>query len=549
MTGAMAELILGPLLRYVDATSATVWVETDGPCQVEILGERASTFHVGGHHYALVGIQDLAPGESVAYEVALDGVPAWPDPDSGRPPSRITPLPGDDRRPLRITFGSCRVAAPHQPPWNRRRSEDAEGHGVDALVALAQQLTTQAPESWPTLLLLIGDQVYADNASPQTRAFIRARRSTAEPPGEEVADFEEYSRLYRESWSDPLIRWLLSTVPSAMIFDDHEVIDDWNISVSWKRDLATQPWWPDRISGALMSYWLYQHLGNLSPAELAVDDLYQQALRADDAGPLLREFALRVAQSSAGSRWSYSRRIGRAQLIVIDSRAGRLLTDNRREMVDDEEWAWIDEQLRGDVDHLVIVTSLPYLLAPAIHDLEAWNEAVCAGAWGARAARLSERLRRAIDLEHWAAFRTSFERLARAIRAVAAGERGRAPASIVLLSGDVHYAYLAEAAFPGRPTESRVYQAVCSPFRHGLGGVMAWGNRLACTRVMGWLVSWLPRLAGVPRPPLRWRITSGPYFENEVATLECHGREAHIRLDRTPEAEMRLECVHRARLV
>ena len=38
----MAELILGPILRYVDATSATVWVETDGPCEVEMLG-RART--------------------------------------------------------------------------------------------------------------------------------------------------------------------------------------------------------------------------------------------------------------------------------------------------------------------------------------------------------------------------------------------------------------------------------------------------------------------------------------------------------------------------
>ena len=547
MNSRMAELILGPLLRYIDETSATIWVETDGPCEVEILGRRARTFPVSGHHYALVAIEDLAPGQSVAYEVALDGVPVWPDPGSDLPPSRITTLRSGGGA-LRIAFGSCRVAAPHAEPWNRQRRRDPEGHGVDALAALAQRMTRQAREEWPSLLLLIGDQVYADNASPQTRAFIRARRSTAEPPGEEVADFEEYSRLYRESWSDPLIRWLLSTVPSAMIFDDHEVIDDWNISLSWKRDMAAQPWWADRISGALTSYWLYQHLGNLSPADLGADDLYRRATGADDAGPLLREFALRVDRTTAGSRWSYSRRLGGARLIVIDSRAGRLLTEDRREMVDDEEWQWIDGHLRGDVDHLLIVTSLPYLLPPAIHDLEAWDEAICHGAWGRRAARFGERLRRAVDLEHWAAFRSSFERLAGAIGEVAAGERGRAPASVVLLSGDVHYAYLAEAAFPGPATQSRVYQAVCSPFRHGLGPVMAFANRIALSRVMERLVGLLPRLARVPRAPLRWRITSGPYFDNEVATLELTGRDALIRLERTPEGEMRLECVHQARL-
>ena len=38
--------------------------------------------------------------------------------------------------------------------------------------------------------------------------------------GEEVADFEEYTRPYWESWGDPVIRWLFSTVSIAMVFDD-----------------------------------------------------------------------------------------------------------------------------------------------------------------------------------------------------------------------------------------------------------------------------------------------------------------------------------------
>ncbi|HWE09826.1 MAG TPA: alkaline phosphatase D family protein [Solirubrobacteraceae bacterium] len=537
----MPELILGPLLRYIDEHDATVWVETDGACEVEVLGRRAHTFHVSGHHYALVAIEGLTPGETVEYEVALDGVRRWPEPGGGMPPSRLVPLAPE--RGLRLAFGSCRVAAPHEAPWVLERREDKEGRGVDALGALAQRMAGQRPEEWPSMLLMIGDQVYADDASPQTRAFIRSRRSTLEPPGEDVADFQEYARLYRESWSDPLIRWLLSTLPSAMIFDDHEVIDDWNTSLSWKRELARQPWWPDRIAGAFMSYWLYQHLGNLSPAELREDRLLGEVCAAEDAGPLLREFGLQSDATTAGTRWSYRRRLGASQLVVIDSRAGRLLSDERREMVDDEEWRWIDEHLHGDLDHLLIVTSLPYLLPRAIHDLEAWNEAVCAGAWGARAARWGERLRRAVDLEHWAAFRSSFDRLAGVLRQVAAGERGRPPASIVLLSGDVHYAYLAEAHLPGRPSQTRIYQAVCSPFRHGLGPPMELANRLSFHRVMEWGGELLRRLARLPKPSISWQMRHGPFFENEVATLELHGRQALVRLERTPPREMRLDCV------
>ncbi len=52
----MADLILGPMLRYLDETSATVWVETDAPCEVEVLGRRERTFCAEGHHYAVVPI-------------------------------------------------------------------------------------------------------------------------------------------------------------------------------------------------------------------------------------------------------------------------------------------------------------------------------------------------------------------------------------------------------------------------------------------------------------------------------------------------------------
>lgn len=195
-----------------------------------------------------------------------------------------------------------------------------------------------------------------------------------------------------------------------------------------------------------MSYWLYQHLGNLSPDELRSDPLLTAVRAAADGGPLLREFALSAARGTSGTRWSYSRRLGHARLVVLDSRAGRVLEPGHRDMLDTEQWRWLEGELRGDVDHLLLATSLPYLLPRAIHDAEAWSEAVCDGAWGSRAARLGERLRRTIDLEHWAAFRSSFDHVARLLAEISSGRRGRPPASIVLLSGDVHYGYLAEAS-------------------------------------------------------------------------------------------------------
>ena len=51
-------------------------------------------------------------------------------------------------------------------------------------------------------------------------------------------------------------------------------------------------------------------------------------------------------------------------------------------MVDEAEWQWVTESAACDAEHLILATSLPVLLPYGIHYLEAWDEAVCAGAWG-----------------------------------------------------------------------------------------------------------------------------------------------------------------------
>ncbi|MEJ7655836.1 MAG: alkaline phosphatase D family protein [Thermoleophilaceae bacterium] len=535
----MSELVLGPLLRYVGEREATIWVETDCACEVEVLAARTPTFEVDGHHYALVRVEGLEPGTSTPYEVHVDGECHWPPAHSPHPRSVIR----TSRRgsPYRVIFGSCRVARPHEPPYNLARDQDPRAKEVDALYTYALRMTTRPPEEWPDLLLWLGDQVYADDVSNGTERFIASRRSTDVPPGPGVANFEEYTRLYLDSWSDPLIRWILSTVSSAMIFDDHDIMDDWNTSEAWVAKIRREPWWHERIVGGFMSYWVYQHLGNLSPRELDDDPVYRRIAAGEDAGPMVRELAERSDRDVGAMRWSFHRDLGMTRLVVMDSRAGRVLDEQRRRMVDENEWDYIESHSGGDFDHLLLATSVPFLLAPGMHHLEQWNERVCAGAWGGLAARVAEWLRQAIDLEHWAAFDRSFRELAELERSVASGERGRPPATVITLSGDVHHAYVYEVAFrrDGRPSENgkeraAVYQAVCSPMRNALSSqerrVMMFGQSkfvAAAARAMA-------RAAGARDPEIRWRSVDGhgPWFNNQLATLELDGRSAQMRIER-----------------
>ena len=531
----MTTLVLGPLLRYVDETSASIWVEVSDAATVTVTaGEHvaeARTFAAHGHHYALLELEGLVPGSHTPYVVSVAGETLWPEPDSSFPAPIIPTLkPG---KPLRMAFGSCRVSVPHDEAGTK-------AFGVDALRSYALHMATDDSVRWPDLVLFLGDQVYADETSDEMQEFIAARRSLDEPPGEELKDFEEYAHLYRIAWSEPANRWLLSTLPSAMIFDDHDIRDDWNTSWTWRQQMNEKPWWHDRIVGGLASYWVYQHLGNLSPADRADDVLWQRVARWEGDAELdltteLDALAEKADEQPDCYRWSFARDFGdQVRLVVVDSRAARVLHPDSRSILDPGEMSWLDGKLRGDVDHVLVGTSLPFLLAPGLHHAEALSEGLCQGAWGPWVAKVGEGLRQAIDLEHWAAFQQGFREVADMVLDVASGGRGRAPATITFLSGDVHHSYVATArpdpAVTDVRAESEILQAVCSPIRNplptGMERVTTFGARRGVARV----VQRLARAAKVPGSPITWELDRGPWYANNLAVLEARdGGRLHLR--------------------
>ena len=530
-------LVLGPLLRFTDQNSASIWVEVDRAATVTVRAfDRswsARTFAVHGHHYALVELDGLAPATRSPYEVAIDDETVWPPAYDALPTPQIATLEPD--KPLRLLFGSCRTSVSHDEEGNRT-------HGVDALRAYALRMAGETPGDplrWPDLAVFLGDQVYADETTREMQEFITSRRDITQPPGEELKDYEEYAHLYKLAWSDPVNRWLLSTLPTSMIFDDHDVRDDWNTSWSWRQDIEKTAWWHGRIVAALSSYWVYQHLGNLSPSEREQDEIWRLVLDHEGPGEIdltraLDAFADRVDQHPETYRWSYARDLPGCRLVMVDSRAARVLEPERRALLDDDELAWLDGQLQGDVGHLLIASSLPFLLAPGLHHLEAFSEALTGGAFGQAVTGPGEVLRRAVDLEHWAAFQRSFRAVADMVLEVARGQRGRAPHTVTFLGGDVHHSYVAEVdqvrANEPRLT-SRIVQAVCSPIRNPLNVQMRFATAVLAYGVAGPVGRMASRSARVPDPPFRWSFVKGPWFDNNIAVLEDAGESLRLWWD------------------
>ena len=150
------------------------------------------------------------------------------------------------------------------------------------------------------------------------------------------------------------------------------------------------------------------------------------------------------------------------------------------------------------------------------------------------------------DLEHWAAFRCSFDALGELFARIGSGAPGATgdrigagpayapPASISVLSGDVHHSYVARARFDDPAVRTPVHQLTCSPMHNQVPAAHAPADAAGldpgpASAAPG---PWRAR-PGCARPRVGWKKLAGPYFGNAVATLEHRGRGAEVVIEGT----------------
>ena len=185
---------------------------------------------------------------------------------------------------------------------------------------------------------------------------------------------------------------------------------------------------------------------------------------------------------------------------------------------------------RGSFDHLILATSLPAFLAAGIHHLEAWNEAVCDGDWGAsrasRRAAPAGRRPRALG-----GVPASIRDLTELLRSISRADEP--PATITILSGDVHTSYVATVDLGADAGTSRVHQVVCSPFRNPLNQAERRIVKLTGSRPAAFGFSALARACGVRPPVATWTISSRRTFHNSIGELALDRHRAHVTLFRS----------------
>ena len=476
-----------------------------------LLSEVSLTVQVDGSHYAIVSVTGLRPGALYVYELHVA--------EAGKRYPRTTAqfrrvrsqkletsqfsygglgptfraLPQGGTEPLRVVYGSCRCLEGGQ----------GGGFGEDLFELLAAQLGLDAHERltrWPHVLLLLGDQIYADNVAPsvvrtiERRARIKplealkgrhahlARARKYDPTfapkagtnGIQLQEYWQFAELYRAAWTSSDVPKMLAQIPTYMLADDHEVSDDWNISWGWIDDAHRSDRWRNTVIDGMIATWVYQQWGN---ADWNADDPRMQAMKeAASSGDDAHRALVDVME-----RWFAGDRVANyfviptePPIIALDTRSDRVhfeetfptqqkrWADPRDRIVSQQQLEWLERQIANHRT-AIFASSVPLLqgigidmlqLAVARPILQPLRDLEVASAENAD---MYEYFRREFDMDTVSAYPRSWFELAMLVARLH---------SAVWLAGDVHFSSVHQGPLTVGRQVCQFTHLVSSGFRH-----------------------------------------------------------------------------------
>lgn len=280
---------------------------------------------------------------------------------------------------------------------------------------------------------------------------------------------EQPLRSYHETL--PQIRKLLANVSTYMIFDDHDVTDDWNITGNWYDGVRDSPMGRRIVSNALAAYWAFQAWGN-DPDNFDKDLVFtiSQHLNDDtDEGEIGDRYDLHTWKSRG---WGFSIPT-EPPIIAIDSRTQRqyenkyypaLLLD--RYALDWLRVEWAKLKTGQDIDNNacpVIIAATPVMGFSTIEHiqqlglwlagwLESWKPIHILEKLLDKEGFLIGWMVNKLDAESWSSNKEGFVGFMDTLQRRMGIER------CVFLSGDVHYAFTANARFKYQKRTLNCYQ-------------------------------------------------------------------------------------------
>lgn len=617
---ALPLILCGPILRRTQPDQVTVWLALRKPRRVrlEVFARDgagwarrqdgvADTVALGPNlHVVAVTTtngDDLVWGDLYGYDLAFEPAPGAPADTLalGRLFTAGVVAANEQAARKALTYQHVHASAPDRPsfvlppdaakaggrhPLDHLRichgsCRKAHGESHDALanldLILSEALKPGAADPRPHMLLLTGDQIYADDVAdallgmvidagatllgysetlpgetqmpgPGHRAPLGDRLKLTAMKGKpeygksHLLRFSEYAAMYLFAWSDvlwpsvlpelqeviqgaqtvgdaasfaversqldtfrkslPQVRRALANVPVYMIFDDHEISDDWYLNLQWTSDILSRKNLGGRrvITNGLLAYAIFQAWGN-TPWQFKEGDAAAAGRRLLTAASRWRgksdadeaEIVARlniptydgVERAGAGDgpppvmRWHYTVETPGFLGMLLDTRTMRgfpgMLLDPPQLLNEQGFALQIDEAPAPPADGITVVVATTNVFPEPFTEI---------GIKGVRTRYGFNVEMRAFDPDFgdaWEAQSPTFERLlAKLVDRAPHVSGGTRRTRVVIASGDIHYGYTVRGQYWGdrpyvargdqlnsdRPVEAVIAQFTASSFRN-----------------------------------------------------------------------------------
>nr|WP_299242261.1 alkaline phosphatase D family protein [uncultured Halomonas sp.] len=274
----------------------------------------------------------------------------------------------------------------------------------------------------------------------------------------------------------PAAARLLAQVPTLMIFDDHDVTDDWNLTAAWEETVYGHPFSRRIVGNALVAYLLCQGWGNAPDRLSAPIDHLQQLLDGRSAEGFLaaeKQDGL-ITELLRFEGWGFCLP-GPPKLVALDIRTRRWRSERKRHrpsgLMDWEALTELQQEML-DEPSIIIVSPSPMFGVKLIEGVQRLFT------WAGKPLL--------VDAENWMAHRGAAQVMLNIFR------HTRTPRNYVILSGDVHYSFVYDVRIRHRDAGPHIWQITSSGVKNGFPDTLLdWFDR-----VNRWLYA--------PWSPLNW---------------------------------------------
>lgn len=367
--------------------------------------------------------------QSLSYQILLDGEVAQ---CQNQREKWVFSIPGSAQTP-KFAYTSC----------NGFSSIDLM-HKTDEPYRLWQEMVENHQEEPLSLLLMGGDQLYADDiwsAVPELKKWsslslaVKKKRKVSRQLFDQIDRF--YDKLYQDRWTNTSMSLMLATVPSVMMWDDHDIFDGWG------------------------SY----------PADIQGCDIFQQIYKT--AQNYFEMFQIRSRKNTSlldsnAKHYAFALKFRDYHVLSLDNRAERTLN----QVMSEDQWRVVNHYLVNKVTdgHLLVLSAVPVVY----RDFSFTEDMVDSTPWEEE---LTDDLK-----DHWRAKEHQGER-ARLIHRLLVNVKRRkeldANYKTVILSGDVHIGSI--GVINNKAEKCNIHQVVSSGIVHPAPSRLQWLGIMAAT--------------------------------------------------------------------